>query len=347
MRVAVIGGTGNVGLALVERLARNPDITGTVAISRRQPDQLPAGVEWRAGDLADGVEHALGDVDAVVHLAWLFQPTHAPETTWSSNVVGTARLLHWLGTEARVKTLVYASSLGAYSPDLRGPVDETAPTHGIVTSSYSVEKAYAERMLDAFEARHPGTRVVRMRPAFIIGAEAAVEQRRLFGGPFAPGRTIGRWGLPLLPDPGVRFQVLHRTDAARAYELALTRNASGAFNLAADPPVDVRDVADCLGGRAVRVPAGVVRTAVTAAWHAHLVPLSPGIFDLVARTPLLDTTRARDELGWQPQHTPKEALADLVRGLAANTGGPTPPLSPDTSGPLRAQEFRTGLGERP
>jgi UDP-glucose 4-epimerase len=316
MRVGVTGGTGNVGLALVERLARNPEVSGVVAVSRRRPEQLPHGVEWRPGELATGLGDALDDVDAVVHLAWLFQPSHAPGLTWRANVAGTARLLRALTRGGRVRTLVHASSVGAYSPDPGRFVDETAPTHGMGTSPYSMEKAY-------------------------------VEQRRLFGGPFAPGRTIGRLGLPLLPDPGVRFQVVHRRDVARAYELALTGEVRGAFNLAADPPVGVAEVAEHLGARVVTVPPRLLRTAVKAAWHAHVLPLSPGMYDLIACSPLLDTQRARQVLGWQPEHTPQEALADLVAGLASNEGAPTPPLAPETSGPLRTQEFRTGLGERP
>ena len=79
--------------------------------------------------------------------------------------------------------LVYASSVGAYSP---GPkdraVDEGWPTHGWPGASYTREKAYLERVLDAFEARHPGVRVVRMRPGFIFKRESAHEQRRIFGG---------------------------------------------------------------------------------------------------------------------------------------------------------------------
>lgn len=347
MRVAVIGGTGNAGLALVERLARNSAVDATIAIARRRPERLPDGVQWRGGDLADGIGDLLTDVDAVVHLAWLFQPSHSPAITWRSNVVGTAGLLRTIRQTPRIRSLVYASSLGAYSPAPGRRVDERFPTHGIPTSPYGMQKAYVERLLDLFEHECPDVRVVRMRPSFIIGAEAAVEQRRLFGGPLAPGRTIGRLGLPVLPDPGVRFQVVHRTDLAHAYELALLRDAAGAFNLAADPPVGVPEVAEALGGRAVRVPERLLRGAVRAAWHAHVLPMSPGMFDLIACTPLLETSRAREVLGWQPLRTPREAIADLVRGLASNEGAPTPPLSPETSGPLRVHELRTGMGERP
>ena len=119
----------------------------------------------------------------------------------TGNVAGTARLLT-AASEAGVPRLVVASSVGAYSPGLGAAVDETWPTHGIPTAAYSREKAYVERMLDEFEARHPSTRVVRLRPGFILRREASVQQRRLFGGPFAPARTLARLGPPALPDHG-------------------------------------------------------------------------------------------------------------------------------------------------
>ncbi|WP_369028531.1 NAD-dependent epimerase/dehydratase family protein, partial [Nocardia farcinica] len=104
--------------------------------------------------------------DVVVHLAWLFQPTHRPLDTWRANVGGTARVLEAVAA-ARVPALVYASSVGAYSPctDDR-PVSESWPTEGWPGAAYMLEKAYVERLLDTFERQQPDCRVVRMRPAF-------------------------------------------------------------------------------------------------------------------------------------------------------------------------------------
>ena len=56
---------------------------------------------------------------------------------------------------------------------------------------------------------------------------------------------------------------------------------------------------------------------------------------------------SRQELGWQPARTATEALAELIEGMRAGTDYATPPLSSETSGPLRIQELRTGVGARP
>lgn len=348
MRIAVTGGTGNVGSALVHALAREPGLAGVVAVARRGPEQLPDGVEFRAADLGGELPvDLLAGVDAVVHLAWLFQPSHAPAITWEANAGGTVRLLEQVVAH-RVRTVVHASSVGAYSPRTDDvPVDESWPTHGVPGAQYSAEKAYVERLLDLFEAEHPDVRVVRLRPAFIFRQEASVQQRRLFMGPFAPATLVARTGLPLVPDPGFRLQTVHTADVVEAYRLAVLGEASGAFNVAGDPLLRVPDIARHLGARTVRVPARALRAAVRVAWAAHLVPASPGMVDLAAGIPVLDSTRARRELGWAPRFDAHEAVAALLAGLRTPAGGTTPPLAPRTSGPLRSHELATGVGERP
>jgi hypothetical protein len=62
--------------------------------------------------------------------------------------------------------------------------------------------------------------------------------------------------------------------------------------------------------------------------------------------PLMDVSRARAELGWEPRRTAAEALSELLEGLRDGAGYPTPPLEPGGAGPLRAREFLSGVGAR-
>jgi nucleoside-diphosphate-sugar epimerase len=348
VRVVVIGGTGNVGLALVRALSRSDQVTEVIAVARRRP-QLPlARVRWLSADVAvDPVEPLVTGADAVVHLAWLIQPSRSLERQRHVNVDGTAHVLAAVAA-AQVPALVVASSVGAYSPGPgRRPVDESWPTHGIATSAYSRQKAYVERMLDDFAGRHPGTRLVRLRPGLIFQPEAAASQRRYFAGPFVPRALLRRGVLPVLPHlPDVRFQAVHAADVADAYVAAVLRDVHGAFNVAADPVLTTRDAADLLGARPVTVPFALARWGLDVSWRLRLHPLSPGWLDLAARSPLLDTTRARRELGWRPQHDGREALDIVLRGIASGAAGPTPPLRP--MGPLRQlrEALRTGMGRR-
>jgi nucleoside-diphosphate-sugar epimerase len=244
---------------------------------------------------------------------------------------------------------LHASSVGAYSPRTSDEmVDESWPTHGWPEAAYSREKAYVERLLDHHEAAHPDRRVVRMRPAFIFQRASSQQQRRLFLGPLFPRRLVRPSRLPVLPDPGgLLLQTLHTEDVADAYARAVLRPVRGAFNVAAEPVLDMPALASHLRARVVRVPTQVVRKAVAAAWHAHLVPASPQLFDVVMRIPMMSSRRVREELGWEPRHDAFEAIDAFIAGMLTGEGGPTPPLHADAGGRHRGGEVASGVGERP
>lgn len=329
-RIVVTGATGNVGTSVVRALSQDSDVGSVLGLARRIPDWSPPRTDWSSVDLAseqtDLVEE-FADADAVIHLAWAFQPTHDPATTWRTNVLGGIRVFEAVAA-AGVPTLVHASSVGAYSPGPKDrPVDESWPTHGWPDAAYCREKAYLERALDTFEREHPEVRVVRMRPAFLFKRESASEQRRIFGGRFLPGSLARPELLPFLPDvPGLRVQALHTDDAARAYVAALGTETRGAFNLAAEPWVDAELLAEMLDTRSVRLPRAAARSAIAAAWNLHLLPASPHLFDAVLRLPLMDCTRARTELGWEPRHSATEVLREFLHGLQQGEGAPTEPM---------------------
>jgi nucleoside-diphosphate-sugar epimerase len=347
VRVAIVGATGNVGTSLVQCLVDDPEVTSIVGVARRLPSWQPAKTTWTQADMAiDDLAPVFEGADVVVHLAWIFQPTHDPHATWRTNVQGAIRVFD-AAAAAGVGSLVYASSVGAYSP---GPkdraVDEHWRTDGDPTAAYSREKAYVERVLDAFESEHRAVRVVRMRPGFIFKRQSASEQRRLFAGPLLPNRLVRPGLVPFVPDvPGLRFQALHSEDAAQAYRLAVIRPVEGAFNLAADPVIGPSELGELLSARPVRVPRRVLRTAIAAAWHLHLVPASPHLFDLVLRVPVMATGRARRELGWSPTRSSFEAIEEFVEGLRRADGAPTPPLDPHAGGRFRQREVLTGVGQ--
>ena len=348
MRVVVVGATGNVGTSVVSSLLEEPAVTELIGVARRMPEWQPDGVSWVRADIAtDDLRQVVAGADAVIHLAWLLQPSHNQPEQWATNVVGTRRLLDAVAAEA-VGSFIYASSVGAYSPAAAGKiVDETWPTDGVSTSPYSRQKAYTERVLDAFEAANPQVRVVRLRPSLIVKPGAASEVRRLLAGPFLPTPLLRAVGVPVWPNTrGLELQFVHSHDVAEAYRLALVGDVTGAFNIAADPIIDAATAARALGARPVRVPGAVLRSLAATSWHLRLQPADPGWVDLAIASPLLDTTRARTVLGWDPQHAADDALAAFVQAVGESQGMPTPPLDPATSGPARASEIATGVGGR-
>jgi nucleoside-diphosphate-sugar epimerase len=328
MRVVVLGATGNVGTSVLEALVEEPRVESVLGLARRRPRLELPKVEWAQADVtrSDLLPHFRG-ADCVVHLAWLIQPSRNLDKVWLTNVHGSSRVFRAVA-DAGVPSLVYASSVGAYS---EGPkdrrVDESWPVHGIATSFYSRHKAEVESILDAFEREQPGTRVVRLRPGLIFKREAASGIRRLFAGPFLPTPLVRPDRVPFVPDiPGLRFQAVHSRDVGEAYRLAITGEAHGAFNIAAEPVLDPPELARLLDARAVSMPARAARAIAAATWRLHVQPTPPGWLDLALGVPLLDITRAREELGWEPRVSSGDALLELMHGIHDRAGAPTPPL---------------------
>lgn len=330
MKVIVTGATGNLGTSVVEALAADPTVDEVVGIARRRPDWTLPKVTFAEGDIrSSDLAEVFSSASAVVHLAWIFQPTHRPLTTWELNVLGSIRVFEAVAA-ARVPNLIYASSIGAYSPAPGRRVTESWPTHGLPTAAYGREKAYLERYLDGFEPRHEAVRVVRLRPCFAFKRQSASEQRRIFAGPLLPRAVVRPGRLPVLPVPdGVQFQAVHTSDVAEAFRLAVVSDVRGAFNVAAEPVVDHTVLGDLLDTRAVRVPPAPVKAALGAAWRMRVAPAGGPLFDMLLGLPILDTDRARRELGWTPRYTGVEALREMLHGLADGAGMSTPPLRAD------------------
>lgn len=348
MKVAITGATGNVGTSVLEALADEQQVEEIIAIARRFPEHQFPRTRFVAADVVDADLRSIFEgADAVLHLAWLIQPGRDEAVTYRVNVTGSERVFA-AATQAGVKTILYASSIGAYSP---GPkdhlVDESWPTEGIRSSFYARHKVAVERQLDRLEREQPEMRVVRMRPALIFKRQAASEIRRLFAGPLLPRRLLRPGLIPFVPQiPRLRFQAVHSHDVGEAFRAALLARARGPFNLAADPPLGPPELSEVLRARPLKLPVRVLRGAAAISYALHLQPSEPGWLDMALAVPLIDSARARAELEWNPRHRSTDALRELIDGIRSGSDYPTPPLAAATSGPLRVRELLGGVGAR-
>jgi UDP-glucose 4-epimerase len=341
-RVVVTGASGNVGTSVLRALAADPAVEEIVGVARRLPAWRNPRTRWVQADVVTSdLEPVFEGADAVIHLAWLIQPSRDADALRAVNVDGSRRVFE-AAVRAEADVLVHASSIGVYSP---GPkdrrVDESWPNGGIAGSFYSRHKAEAERLLDDLESE---LRIVRLRPALIFQREAASGVRRLFVGPLLPSPLVQPRLIPVLPWPaGLALQAVHSHDVGEAYRLAATSpGARGAYNVAAEPVLDAPEVGRLLGARPVEVPARAVRALADATWRARLQPTPPGWLDMGLAVPLMDTTRAREELGWAPRHSASDALLELLDGLRRSAGFDTPPLAKRAGGRLRLRELPPG-----
>jgi nucleoside-diphosphate-sugar epimerase len=325
LTVAVTGPTGEIGKPFIAARETAParDIGRIIGMARRPFDPAEHGwkrTEYVQGDVLDraAVDALVHGADVVVHLAFVVVKA-SPETR-DVNVEGSRNVFE-AAVAAGAKRLVYASSVAAYGfpEDVDEPLTEDLPPRGHPRHPYSTHKAEVEAALG--EALAGGdTEAYVFRPCVVAGPEApalveAVPHlglRRRLPGVVRP--------LFMLPDPGVRFQLVHHDDVALALRAGvLGRGAPGAYNLAGDGELTMRDLAAALGMRAVPVP----RVAVDAASHAvALAPWLPAEASWVeaARRPvLMDTSKARRELRWRPRHDANATLRETVASVEGAT----------------------------
>ena len=187
-----------------------------------------------------------------------------------------------------------------------------------------------------------------MRPGLVFKREAAAGVRRLFAGPLFPNLLANPSLINFVPEiEDLRSQVVHSYDVGDAFKLAiLNEEARGAYNLATEPVLDAKEIGRILNARPFPVSARFARAGADLSWRFRLQPVPPGWLDLSRQVPIMDTQRARTDLGWAPRYSADETLIEMLEGLRTGAGLDTPPLSPATGGPFRIREFLTGVGGR-
>lgn len=326
LKVAVTGPTGEIGKPLMSELERRPEVGRVLGMARRPFDPSVEGwekVSYRRGDILDrGSLAALFDgADVAVHLA--FAIFGSREETRKVNLEGTRNVFE-VAIKSGVKRLVYASSVAAYGFHLDNPqpLTEDVPARGSDSFYYSAQKAELEDLLDEL-LLGSGLDAYVFRPCVVAGPRATMLIEQTVGAVRAGDplpllrKGIERLPLvkPVLPDPGMPLQLVHHDDVARAMAAAICGDGPpGVYNLAGVGEVGVADIARELGWRSVPVPVPAVNAGAAAARRLTFASSKLEWATALDTPVLMDTTKARRDLGWDPQHDAMETLRETVAG---------------------------------
>jgi UDP-glucose 4-epimerase len=332
LTVAVTGPTGDLGVAVVSRLERTRAVRRIVAMARRPFDPATRGwrkTEYRQGDVQDrdAVDEALKGADAVVHLA--FSILGDGSATRAINVGGSRNVFE-LAVKRGVGRICHASSIAAYGFYEDNPtwVTEDVPARGTPEHFYSQQKAEVEALLQEVLARRRRTVAYVLRPCVVAGSNAQMPLEEMLPYiklsermPEAFMRLLSAMPVvrPVLPDTGLRFQLVHEEDVASAFIAAVAgRGSPGPYNLAGNGTITLSDLASELGWYSVSIP----ELTVEAAAELPRVPEWASWIQAVRKPLLVKTERARKELGWRPRHTTRGTLKELVAGYRAEQDAP-------------------------
>jgi nucleoside-diphosphate-sugar epimerase len=326
LTVAVTGPTGTFGFGLIPRLQADWRVVRIVGIARRPFDPAAHGwtkMEYRRGDVRDpgALQGAFAHADVVVHLAFLVTGAASGGAIRSVNVEGTMNAFR-AAAAAGTRRFVYSSSVAAYGfhPDNPIGMTEDWPVRPAARLFYAQEKAELERLLRAEAAARPaGPVLYLLRPSIVLGPHA-VGAKDLLPGPLAPlGRWLagraGRLPVPVpVPVPVLPLQLVHEEDVGRALlQCVVAAGPPGAYNIAADGIITAADIARELGMLPLPLPAAPAQAAAAAIAALPFLPPVGQWVEAASRPAIMDTARAKKELGWAPRFTALEALRDTVR----------------------------------
>jgi UDP-glucose 4-epimerase len=324
LTVAITGPTGDIGRSLLRSLERSREIGRIVAMARREFDPAAQGLkktEYRRGDVldADALTALFEGADVVIHLAFIImggrQETERINLEGSRNVFEAA-------VKAGAKRLVYASSVAAYgfhsdNPDL---LTEDVSPRGTDRHYYSAQKAALEGVLDEV-VKGTSVDAYVFRPCIVAGPDALLLLENI---PYitlserVPGPVLRALEFmpalkPILPDPGVPFQLVHHDDVATAFRAAaLGRGTPGVYNLAGAGSLTMSDLADALGWYSVPLPDFALGAAAEAVARLPFVPAEAQWIESFRSPVLMDTAKARRELRWRPKHDARTTLQEMV-----------------------------------
>ena len=307
--VAVTGPTGDIGRALLRRLDADPAVERVLGMARRPFDPASLGLgrtEYRRGDVLDrdAVDAFAREADVLVHLAFII--VGGREETRTINLEGSRNVFE---AARGVTRLVYTSSVAAYGFHAGNPqpLTEDVPARGSEAHYYSAQKAELEQTLrEALDGSGVETYV--FRPCIVAGGDALALVE-------AFPKLLRRLPLarPVLPDPGTPFQLVHTEDVATALAAAARGDGSpGVYNLAGDGTIRVGDLARAFGWLTVPMPRVGVDLAAEAVGRLPFMPAQASWINAMRVPVVMDTARAREQLGWEPRHDTRAVLADTV-----------------------------------
>lgn len=270
----------------------------------------------------EAVDAVVAQADVVIHLAFVIMGSRAE--TARVNLQGTRNVFEATVAAERPRRLVYTSSVAAYGyhSDNPVPLTEDVPARGSAEHYYSAQKAASEAMLAEITGDSP-LEVFVLRPCVVAGPNAtaladAMPWNQLPGPLRAIVKAVKSVPVlkPVVPDPGFPLQLVHPDDVASAIALAATTPAPpGAYNIAGDGVVAVADVATALGARSVRVPAAAASAASAAISRVPRVPFMLEWLHTARTSMVMDTGKAKSQLGWRPVHSSAQALAALASAV--------------------------------
>jgi UDP-glucose 4-epimerase len=311
MRYVITGGAGYIGSRLVDLLSRREDTERIVVCDLAPPrgPYLPK-TEFERVDVRDGaaVRGVLERVrpDALVHLAFILNPSHDEDLMYDVDVNGTHNVLEAASAAGTQQVLVTSSSTayGAFA-DNPVPITEEHPVRGVSVFSYARDKTESDRLCQLWAERHPDRTMTIVRPCIVFGPSVDNYLVRLWTkSPFAidAGGVLDN-----------QLQFVHEEDVVEAITQLLLGGHAGAFNVCGDGLMTMGECVELIGTPVRKLPMRAYRALAKAMWALHASEAPPGQIEFALHPWIVTADKLKRTTGWRPAHTTRETFEITMR----------------------------------
>ncbi|MEE2829277.1 MAG: NAD-dependent epimerase/dehydratase family protein [Myxococcota bacterium] len=302
----ITGVCGGVGRVLLRRVLDETDLH-VVGIDKRnwvldRPDRF----EFRRADLRRGsVEDVFRTVRpwGLVHLAFVSDQRVSRNKRHVVNVQGTGRILDWCQRYGVQKTIMLsrASVYGA-SPDNPSLITEDMPLRLGAKYSELADLVEFDHLCRSWMWEHREVEMALLRPVNIVGPN--IREGMLY-------QYLQRD--PVLTALGFdpMIQIVHELDVIRAILLALNCKARGIFNITGDGTLPLSALLRAIGRRRLPVPHPLLSAGDHLAFALGLSKLPPHAIDFARFSCVVDGSKARTELGYEPSLSLEETVTAI------------------------------------
>ena len=325
LKVAVTGPTGTFGFGLIPLLEADDRIGEIIGIARSPFDPAEHGwskMVYRPGDVRnpDQLAVAFDGADVVVHLAFAITGSPKDPATYAINIDGTKNAFT-AAAAAGAKRFVFASTISAigFDPEMPYGVTEDWLPRPIKHFDYARQKADLERVLTELAAYAPGIDLYILRTPGVMGPHVVGHKgsgtglRRLRG--FIARNRRLPYRIPM-PVPRFETQAIHEDDVGTAFlQCTLGAGEPGLYHICSDGVVTSEDIAEIFGFRPVPFGRSLLyrtMSRVAASTRYRFVPDFAAVAELYSVPLIMDSTKAKQRLGWTPKWTAIDTYLDTL-----------------------------------
>jgi len=308
--VAVTGAQSFLGTEVIRRMEQDRRYAKVLAIDIRRPNIPLTKTQFYKVDLTlpnvDGeLAHILkrGQVDTMVHLAFLSKPTHNMMWAHELEAIGTMHVLNACAA-CRIHKYVMWSLTALYGPSPQNPnfLDEEHRLQGVPGSRFFSDKLEAERLARRFRSENPGTTVTIVRMANILGHRIHNYVSNYMQMP----------AVPVMAGYDPLVQLLHEEDAVAVLKLGIDADFNSEYNVAGDGVLPLSTVLALAGRVAVPLPHTLAYPLAKVLWMTQVFDAPPMYLDFMRYLCVSDTTKIRREMGFAPRYDIRQIIADFV-----------------------------------